>query len=566
MWMWDVFVDWLEEQTTAAIDVVFQLVTLALWAPQVYLLPQVAEIRGRALLIVNTGFVVAILAVGVVVMARGTVQQQHGPAELLPRLAIGFLAANFSDPIVRLAIDATNALRLALTGDSVTSEGSLQHISRVWFGDGLTDSPYIDWDRTLVEIIIVITTVVLVFQIVIGWVVRLAILIILAGVAPVALALHATPWTDGAARLWWRTLLACLGTVLLQALTLHTGVSVLLDPDASLTAMGLPGGDTWDLLVFLVILLITIKIPKLMERYVAGAGGRSRVGWLVMWAISHLASGMVRQPAAGRPHRPPPHRPKRPRPQKQLPGGEGDAPDSPKDMPMPRPNQPPRFSDRTRPHKPVPLRKDLKPMPEFSHKPRPHKPITAPDRAEKNPVFSDFEPPYPADGSHPVWKPVDRPATLKPTPEFSHQQPGDTPVATPPQRLKPTPVFSDREAADAPMSKPPADVEREPVFSHGGWRRGGQPATAQPRRGTPAGSTGQHGGRVDGGDWPSVTVYPSRPSAAQRPAPDTGQGPKPEATGSRSATPQAVASQGTAARPVRSAPPRPRKPARRPDD
>jgi len=162
MWIWDTFVDWLEEQMTAAIEVVFQLVTMTLWVPQVYLLPQVAEIREQALLIVDTGFGVAILAVGVVVMARGTVQQQQGPAELLPRLVVGFLAANFSDPIVRLAIDATNALRLALTGDGVTTEGSLEHIARLLFGDGsVTDSPYLHWDRNILWIIIAITVVAL---------------------------------------------------------------------------------------------------------------------------------------------------------------------------------------------------------------------------------------------------------------------------------------------------------------------------------------------------------------------------------------------------------------------
>jgi hypothetical protein len=550
VWIWDTFVDWLDEQMLATAEIAFGLVTLALWAPQVYLLPQVEEIRGRALLIVNTGFVVAILAVGVVVMARGTIQQQYGPAELLPRLVIGFLAANFSDPILRVCIDLTNALRLALTGDGVTSEGSLEHITRLWFGDGSPlDSPYLRPDRSLVQIIIVVTAMVLVFQLVIGWFIRLAILIILAGIAPVALAAHATPWTDGAARLWWRTLFACLGTVLLQALSLHTGASVLLDPDTSLDAMGVPAGDTFDLLVFLVILIVTIKIPKLMERYVTGGGGGSRLIWMILGAVSHLASGSGRGAPGAR-------APRSPRPPKPPKGG--DTPGSPDSPSGPRPNQPPKFSHRTRPHQPIPRRKDLKPVPEFSHKQPAHKPNTTPGKAEQEPVFSDFEPPYPADGSHPAWKPVDRPATLTPTPEFSHQQPGDTPVATPPQRLKPTPAFSDREAADAPMSKPPAGAQREPVFSHGGWRRGGQPAARQPRGGAPAGGTAQREGRPGGGDWPSVAVYSSRPGAARRPGTDTGQNAKPEATGSRSTTPQPVANPGTAARPVRSARPRPR--------
>jgi hypothetical protein len=186
-------------------------------------------------------------------------------------------------------------------------------------------------------------------------------------------------------------------------------------------------------------------------------------------------------------------------------------------------------------------------MSEFSHQQPSHKPTTTPANAETEPVFSDFEPPYPADGSHPGWKPVTRPASLTPTHEFSHPDRGDAPVSPPP-KLTPTPEFSGREAGDAPRPTPTARLEREPVFSHGDWRRGGQPAARQP-----AGSPQRHG--RPGSGWPSVAVYPSRPGAARRPA-GTGPATKPGA-GPRTATPP-VADLGAAARPVPPARPRPR--------
>jgi hypothetical protein len=366
--LWDEFMVWLEDQLVVAIEYVFQLLVVLLLAPQVYNLPQVATIRTQAMMIVNTGFVLAILAAAVAVMTRGTLQQTYGPAELLPRLLIGLLAANFSDPILRFAIDTTNALLLALTGGGITTDGSLEHSIRVWLGqDPLTGQWFLNLDRSIVQAIIFIAIIVLLFQLFIGWFVRLGVLIMLAGVAPVALALHATPWTDGAARLWWRTLFGCLATVLLQGSSLYMAGTVMLDPQASLTAVGVPTGraDVADLLIFLVILIVTMKIPGLVARYLTSAGGSSRAAWLVMWAASHAASagrgGPLRRPtgAWGRAGR-----------RRTDPGGGVEpvsptSPPSPTSPGLPRPNQPPRFSHRPRPHRPRPRPKDLPPMPVF---------------------------------------------------------------------------------------------------------------------------------------------------------------------------------------------------------
>ena len=96
---------------------------------------------------------------------------------------------------------------------------------------------------------------------------------ILAGLAPVALACYATPWTQQVAQLWWRTLLGCLGTATLQAIGFSTGIGLLLDPDASPPILlGLPGSDVVNLLLVAVLLWVTIKIPSMMRRYVTRKG------------------------------------------------------------------------------------------------------------------------------------------------------------------------------------------------------------------------------------------------------------------------------------------------------
>jgi hypothetical protein len=46
-------------------------------------------------------------------------------------------------------------------------------------------------------------------------IVRIAVVIVLVGIAPLAPACHALPFTDTAARLWWRILLGCLAVPML---------------------------------------------------------------------------------------------------------------------------------------------------------------------------------------------------------------------------------------------------------------------------------------------------------------------------------------------------------------
>ena len=65
-------------------------------------------------------------------------------------------------------------------------------------------------------------------------------LIVLCGIAPLALACHATPFTDPVAQLWWRSMGGIVAVVVLQAVALHTSLSTFLDPRADLPSHGLP--------------------------------------------------------------------------------------------------------------------------------------------------------------------------------------------------------------------------------------------------------------------------------------------------------------------------------------
>src|SRR5207244_2525477 len=121
----------------------------------------------------------------------------------------------------------------------------------------------------LAAVLIAIITVLLAAT-ALGLLTRFGVLLILAVIAPIALAMHALPQTDPIARLWWRSIGGCLLTPCLQALTLQAGAWMLLDPTRLLPLLGLPADptETVNLLVVIVLLYTTVKIPALVRRHV----------------------------------------------------------------------------------------------------------------------------------------------------------------------------------------------------------------------------------------------------------------------------------------------------------
>src|SRR5205085_3233925 len=107
---------------------------------------------------------------------------------------------------------------------------------------------------------------------------------------------HATPWTEPAAKLWWRAMLGTLGTVVLQALALHAALSVFLNPAANVQSLGIPNDPTRTFNLFIVTCLMwaVLKIPGLMRRYVTkgGGGGGAGIGRFVI--LQQLTRALTR--------------------------------------------------------------------------------------------------------------------------------------------------------------------------------------------------------------------------------------------------------------------------------
>jgi hypothetical protein len=293
--------DWFVKIVLGAINVLWDLLSAtAFQTPDVTTLPQVTTFASTSLGIVNVCYVLAIVAMAIMIMGRDTIQSRYGPSELIPRLIIGLIAANFAVPLCSTIIGVANALTAALTSQSFTAPGSMQlmrttTVSALNNQNGASPAGFL---LVLIGLLIAVLSALLMVQ----WIMRVGLLIVVVGIAPIALALHGTPQTEGAAKLWWKTLLATLGTVVIQAVALHTTLTIFLSPDANLPFLGLPGdpGTTLNLLIVVCLLYAVLKVPGLMRRYVTAS--RPSVGGQIfkLVVIQQLTRGISKGFSGGR--------------------------------------------------------------------------------------------------------------------------------------------------------------------------------------------------------------------------------------------------------------------------
>ncbi|GIJ49753.1 hypothetical protein Val02_66390 [Virgisporangium aliadipatigenens] len=229
-------------------------------------------------LVTANGVVVLFVLAGMFVLAgRETVQTRYGFKEIAPRLVAGVVAANCSLIICAKAIEATNALTVAIAGNTVDGPTAAAAVEQIV-------NTALDGDVFLLAML-VLAVIVMCLVVEITWVLRLAALIVLVGIAPAALICHASPYTEGLARMWWRAFIAALGMQIGQAVIVMATVKVFLTP-AGPTVMGLPatGGGLLGVLVCLTMLWLLIRLPGWMRQFVLGplgGGQRGLIGQLV---------------------------------------------------------------------------------------------------------------------------------------------------------------------------------------------------------------------------------------------------------------------------------------------
>ena len=269
-WLLDQILDWLAAAILACLDALFGVISSALLiTPNVTGLPQVQALTGRSVLVVDTVFVLAFVAAGLLTMtAGGSEGSRYTVKDLIPRLIVGFVAAHFSQLWCGMLIDLANALTAGLTTPEGDSDGALRAIkTHITAGQ----------DKTAVLLFVVCVAIIafLLAATAFSVIVRFAAVLVLTAFAPLALACHALPQTDPIARLWWRSYAGTLAVPVMQGFTLYAGQWMLTDPDNLLPVLGLPldPGGVINLFVVMVMLWTTLRVPALMRRFVSTSGG-----------------------------------------------------------------------------------------------------------------------------------------------------------------------------------------------------------------------------------------------------------------------------------------------------
>jgi hypothetical protein len=268
---WDVvgraehaFNSWISSLVASALDPVLSLVGKTILAtPQVDRHPRVRDMWRFSLGVANAALVIFVLVGAGIVMVGGLFLQLTAK-ELLPRVFVAALAANFAIVITGQLIEIANALTLAILGVASEPSDISVRISEVIFGAGMQNPLFL----IFALIVLVIAVLVLV-----AYVIRIAALIVLLAGGPLFLITHSLPQTDHLARTWWRLLVAMIASPVLQAFVLTATVKVFLSGEG---VFGPAGGGLVDLLVLGCLLYLLYRIPLwTINVALRGAGSRA---------------------------------------------------------------------------------------------------------------------------------------------------------------------------------------------------------------------------------------------------------------------------------------------------
>ncbi|WP_157357445.1 hypothetical protein [Amycolatopsis nigrescens] len=278
---------WFTNLVTSAMDPVLDLVgRTSMTTPNLAGNAQISQLWDITRWVANSLFILFVIVGGIVVASHETLQTRVTVKETLPRIVVGFIAVNASLSLVGLAITFVNGIATGiLAGDS---SGSIS--------TGVKDEIHRQLDQGgIFMILIALVVLVLAVVLLALYVVRLTITIVIVVAGPLALVCHASPYTEGIAKLWWRALFGVLAIQVLQAITLVVFVKVFFVQGTSGPGahqlLGVSGG-LMNLVISVVLLFILIKIPSWVMQQV-GLGGRSTIASIVKYALLAKGLGML---------------------------------------------------------------------------------------------------------------------------------------------------------------------------------------------------------------------------------------------------------------------------------
>ncbi|MFJ1527389.1 hypothetical protein ACIOFV_03070 [Streptomyces mirabilis] len=199
-------------------------------------------------------YVLFVTAGGLTVMGYETFQTRYALKQIAPRVLVGMIAAATSLTVMGKAISLANALSHAVmrTDTSDAGKGLVERvIPFALFGAA---------GLNLYLLVLAIIMVVLALAVLMGYIVRVAVIALLAVSAPLALSCHAHPVTDSLARMWWRALAGCLTIQVAQSMTLVVALKLFFAPGATLLGFPKPS-QLGTMLAGLALFWFLFKIP-----------------------------------------------------------------------------------------------------------------------------------------------------------------------------------------------------------------------------------------------------------------------------------------------------------------
>lgn len=262
------------------------LSTTLLATPDPASLPRVGQLWTSSWQITVTVYGLLVMAAGLLVMSYQTLQSRWSLREIAPGLVLGMIAAALSFPLVTQAVRGANALSVALAGDGVDPDSA---------GQGLRQLVTVNSNTVIGSfgLLLALVLVVGVVALVVGYVIRVAVTIVLIVAAPLALMCHALPVTEPIARWWWRSIGACLAIQVVQSLTLITATRVFLAPGGWRMSGNSEGGLV-DLIVSIALVGVLAKIPFWMLSAMRIGSGHSFVGGIVRSYLTYKTLGLLR--------------------------------------------------------------------------------------------------------------------------------------------------------------------------------------------------------------------------------------------------------------------------------
>ncbi|MFI6326499.1 conjugal transfer protein TrbL family protein [Nonomuraea sp. NPDC050556] len=235
--------------------------------------------------IANSGFVLLATIGAITAMGHQTVQTRYAVKEVLPRLGLAILAANASFLICGKIVEVANALSQALLGQGFDAQRAVTSIRLLIVPPG---------NNQIFYILLALVAVILLILLLVTFVLRAALVLLLVVSAPLAMACHALPHTDGIARFWWRAFAGLLLIQVAQSLTLVLAVRIFFNQDGRALLGVAPTGQLVNLMLAICLLIILVRIPTWISRQIFVQGGRgSMITRLVKTAVAYKLAAPV---------------------------------------------------------------------------------------------------------------------------------------------------------------------------------------------------------------------------------------------------------------------------------